>query len=243
MSLAEFKRRIKVGQPVTVVNHMHPTLSGKRTVHQVQSRALKTMAEGASDPWSVPWPAEGEWRIEDDTLHWVDPENPDNVRVSYAFSFDAAAQDKPETTADSSPGDAQESNLTSYRVTWTPKGKDEPHTERCLVSSEDMTRPGDPEQRDELLRKMLGIRFLPLGTTDPDNVVLLDVVPLCNCEPYPSEECAYAEHGGNRFFLRKSAKDGYETINDRHGDKLLGMVLNTLSVEFLTLIRQRYGHQ
>ncbi|MFD9815197.1 hypothetical protein [Streptomyces sp. NPDC059080] len=243
MSLAAFKRRIKVGQRVIVINFMHPTLSGERTVHQVQSRALKTMAEGARDPWSVPWPAAGEWRIEGDTLHWVDSENPDKVNVSYTFRFDTAEQAEPETTADGDPEGEQESLLTSYRVTWARKGQEQSRTETCIVDSNDMTRPGDPEQLRALLRKMLAVRHLPIGQVVPDNIVLQDVVPVCNCDPYPGQDCAWAEHKGERFHLETSTRPGYEVIADRHGDDVLGTVRNTLSVEFLALVREKYGHQ
>ncbi|MFC9755149.1 hypothetical protein [Streptomyces sp. NPDC056921] len=243
MSLAEFKRRIKVGQHVTVVNYMYPTLSGERTVHQVQSRTLKTMAEGARDPWSVPWPAKGEWRIENDTLHWVDPENPDKINVSYTFRFDAAEQDEPATTADRDSESEQESILTSYRVTWAQKGKDQSRTEICIVDSGDMARPDDPEQLNELLRRMLANRHLPIGQGSSSNIVLHDVIPVCNCEPHPGENCAWAEHGGYRFRLAPSTIAGFEAIHDRHGNKILGAVNNTLSVAFLTLVRQKYSHQ
>ncbi|WP_030894332.1 hypothetical protein [Streptomyces sp. NRRL F-5053] len=133
--------------------------------------------------------------------------------------------------------------LTSYRVTWSQKGQDKAHTTTCIVDSDDMTRPGDSEQRDELLRKTLAIRHLPTGQVVPDNIVLHDVVPVCNCEPYPGQDCAWAEHEGHRFHLETAARPGYEVIHDRHHDHVLGTVLSTLSVEFLTLVREKYGHQ
>ncbi|MET9360449.1 hypothetical protein ABZX93_06025 [Streptomyces sp. NPDC006632] len=135
------------------------------------------------------------------------------------------------------------SALTSYRVTWEQKGIDKSHTETCIVDSDDMTRPGDPEQRNGLLRKMLAIRYLPTGYAVPDNVVLQDVVPVCNCEPYPGQDCAFAYHGGERFYLTASSQPGYEVIRDHHREKVLGNVCHTLSVEFLTLVREKYGHQ
>ncbi|MET8342522.1 hypothetical protein [Streptomyces microflavus] len=132
--------------------------------------------------------------------------------------------------------------LTSYRVTWEQKGIDKSHTEVCIVDSDDMTRPGDKEQLHGLLRKMLAIRHLPIGQGVPDNIVLQDVVPVCNCEPYPGEDCAFAEHG-DRFYLTSSSQPGYEVIRDHHREQVLGNVHNTLSVDFLTLVRERYGHQ
>ncbi|MFE4335390.1 hypothetical protein ACFRQM_40095 [Streptomyces sp. NPDC056831] len=53
MSLSVFKRRLKAGQHVTVVNHMYTTLSGERTVHEVQTRGIKTLSESADSPWFV----------------------------------------------------------------------------------------------------------------------------------------------------------------------------------------------
>ena len=133
--------------------------------------------------------------------------------------------------------------LTSYRVTWEQKGIDKSHTETCIVDSDDMTRPGDKEQLHGLLRRMLAIRYLPTGYAVPDNVVLQDVVPVCNCAPYPGEQCAFAYHGGERFYLTASSQPGYEVIRDHHREKVLGNVCHTLSVEFLTLVREKYGHQ
>lgn len=139
--------------------------------------------------------------------------------------------------------DESTSVLTSYRVTWEQKGNDKSHTETCIVDSDDLTRPGDPEQLHGLLRRMLAIRHLPRGEVVPDNIVLQDVVPLCNCEPYPGQDCTWAEHKGHRFHLETSARPGYEVIVDRHGNDMLGTVRHTLSVEFLTLVREKYGHQ
>lgn len=107
-----------------------------------------------------------------------------------------------------------------------------------------MTRSDDAEQLNGLLRKMLAIRHLPSGYVVPDNIVLQDVVPLCNCEPYPSpENCTFAEYKGNRFYLNASSQPGYEVVRDHHREKVLGNVCHTLSVEFLTLIRRKYSHQ
>lgn len=133
--------------------------------------------------------------------------------------------------------------LTSFRVTWQQKGTDRPHTTTCIVNADDMTRPGDPEQRNDLIRRMLAIRHLPIGYCIPENVVLLDVQPVCNCEPYPGEDCRYAQQGGDRFYLTPSRKPNFETIMDNADDQPVGYVLNTLSVDFLTMVRHRYGHQ
>ncbi|MFD7537451.1 hypothetical protein [Streptomyces sp. NPDC059819] len=48
---------------------------------------------------------------------------------------------------------------------------------------------------------------------------------------------------GERFYLVASARHGYETVCDRHGDDVLGIVRNSLSVEFLTMVREKYSHQ
>ncbi|MGW1261262.1 hypothetical protein ACWD7Y_04775 [Streptomyces drozdowiczii] len=134
--------------------------------------------------------------------------------------------------------------LTSYRVTWAQKGIDTSHTEVCIVDSDDMTRPGDPEQLHALLRRMLAIRHLPIGYAVPDNVVLQDVAPLCNCEPYPGENCAWAEHKGERFYLTTSqAYAGSEVIHDRHNNRIVGIVSIGYSVKFLTMVREEVGHQ
>ncbi|MFH9731801.1 hypothetical protein [Streptomyces sp. NPDC017260] len=132
--------------------------------------------------------------------------------------------------------------LTSYRVTWTPKGKDEPRTAQCIVNTDDMTRPSDPAQRDELLRRMIGIRHLPHGQTSPDNVVLLMVDPICNCEPYPGEKCTWAVYKGERFALQSTSNSRYESIYDRGTGDIVGTVSISLSVEFLTMVRMRYEH-
>ncbi|MFI1408852.1 hypothetical protein ACH4Y0_02765 [Streptomyces sp. NPDC020707] len=116
--------------------------------------------------------------------------------------------------------------LTSYRVCWVQKGDDTSRTDTCVIDSNDMTRPGDLEQRNALLR------------------VLEDVIPLCNCEPFPGADCTWAKHKGERFYLATSAsRQGFESIWDRHHDAYLGSVHSTLSVEVLTLVREKYGHQ
>ncbi|MEU7146986.1 hypothetical protein AB0B15_02940 [Streptomyces sp. NPDC045456] len=82
---------------MTVVNNLHPTLSGERTVHAVQPNVLKTMVEGCTDPWVTRWPSRGEWRIVGDTLHYVDPENTDTILFSYTFHFDDEQPTGPRT--------------------------------------------------------------------------------------------------------------------------------------------------
>ena len=147
-------------------------------------------------------------------------------------------------TKDETESDDNTSVLTSYRVSWMQKGTDRSRATTCIVNSDDMTRPGDPEQLNALLRKMLAIRYLPIGQVVPDNIVLEMVDPICNCEPYPGENCTYAEHRGERFYLTTSiAFTGCEVIHDRHRDTILGIVHNTLSVEFLTMVRKKYQHQ
>jgi hypothetical protein len=133
--------------------------------------------------------------------------------------------------------------LTSYRVSWMQKGTDKSRTDTCIVDSDDLTRPGDPEQLRAHLRKMLAIRHLPIGQAVPDNIVLEVVDPICNCEPFPGDNCAFAEHGGERFFLATAKEHGFEWVTDRHDNRALGLVLNTLSVDFLTMVRARYGHK
>ncbi|PNE43398.1 hypothetical protein [Streptomyces noursei] len=247
MSLSAFKRRIRVGQQLTVVNTLCPNLSGERTVHQVQARGLQTLAAGATDPWFVRWPAQGEWRIEGDTLHFIDPENPDRIFFSYIFAFDAVEQTESEATVESDGAPKNEaepgSGLSSYSVTWSLKGKDQSSTETCIVDSDQMSRPSDQEQLRGLLRRMLAILHLPIGQVVPDNIVLLDVVPICNCAPFPGERCRYTEHNGYRFGLESSAHSGFEAIHDRADGRVLAVVTNTLSVEILTLVREKYGHQ
>ncbi|WP_434598163.1 hypothetical protein [Streptomyces sp. A5-4] len=150
MSLAAIKRRIREGQRVTVVNNMHPVLSGERTVHAVQTKGLRTMPEGEGTPWFVAWPRKGEWRVEGDTLHFVDVKNPDKIFVSYTFHFETEDQ-----TESDSACEEETSVRTRYRLTWQRTGTEKSHTEDCIVGSAQMTRPGDPEQ---LLRTMLAKR-------------------------------------------------------------------------------------
>ncbi|MFF1693065.1 hypothetical protein ACFVXC_05485 [Streptomyces sp. NPDC058257] len=134
--------------------------------------------------------------------------------------------------------------LTSYRVTWEQKGIEKSHTEVCIVDDNDMTRPGDKEQLHGLLRRMLAIRHLPIGYSVPENVVLQDVIPLCNCEPYPGENCAWAEHKGERFYMTTSQTfPQCEVIHDRHRNKIVGIVSIGFSVKFLTMVREELGHQ
>ncbi len=79
---------------------------------------------------------------------------------------------------------------------------------------------------------------------EPENITLFSIQPLCNCEnPELRSTCDFAEHKGVRFYLTASAHKGFEAVHDRHGDRLLGTVSITLSVEFLTLVREKYGHQ
>ncbi|MFJ4686529.1 hypothetical protein [Streptomyces sp. NPDC088789] len=235
MSLTEFKRRIQVGQRVTVVNYLHPHASGERTVDRVGSRGLKTKSENAESPWAVKWPRQGLWRIEGDTLHFLHETDPGRVVFSYTFHFDTEEQAEQEAS----------SVRTRYRVTWVRTGNDTPRTDACLVDSAEMTRPGDPQQRDHLIRLQLAKDWLPLGEMDPQNVTLSSVQPVCNCEnPELLSTCDFATHQGVRFYLTTSQTyAGCEVIHDRHNDKIIGIVSITESVEFLTQIREKYGHQ
>lgn len=88
MSLAAFKRRVAVGQRVTVVNNLYPRLSGERTVDHVQSRRLATRAEN-SGVWWADWPEAPLARIEGNTLHFLSEGDPAGVVFSYTFHFDA----------------------------------------------------------------------------------------------------------------------------------------------------------
>ncbi|WP_434598161.1 hypothetical protein [Streptomyces sp. A5-4] len=80
---------------------------------------------------------------------------------------------------------------------------------------------------------------------EPENITLQDVVPVCNCENSElSSLCDFAEDGGYRFHLETSnSYAGCEIVQDRASGRILGIVSNTLSVEFLTLVREKYGHQ
>jgi hypothetical protein len=214
MSLAAFKRRIHEGQRVTVVNHIHPALSGERTVHAMQTKGFKTMPEGKDTPWFVAWPRKGEWRVEGNTLHFVDIENPDKIFASYTFHFET---------------EEETSVRTRYRVTWQRTGTEESRTEDCIVDSAQMTRPGDPEQREQLLRTMLAKRSMPIGQMEPESITLQDVVPVCNCENSElSSLCDFAQDGGHRFHLETSnSYAGCEIVQDRASDRILGIVSNT----------------
>jgi hypothetical protein len=130
---------------------------------------------------------------------------------------------------------------TRFRVTWTRKGQDKPRTENCIVSDEYMTRPGDEQQRNDLIRRILANAYLPIGEMDPDNIVLLDVEPVCNCDDL--NNCTYSAHGGQRFALYSSPEPHMEWITDHHDSTAMALVRNTLSVEVLTLIRRKYSHQ
>lgn len=137
----------------------------------------------------------------------------------------------------------EESGFTRYRVTWTLTGTDKPRTTYHRIYDRDRKRPSDPGERDALLRQLIA-DALPLTTKKRwENVTLLDVVPLCNCSPHSGENCAYAGYGGERFSLVPATVAGWEAIRDRHGDEILGAVHSTLSVEFLTLVRNKYDHQ
>lgn len=136
--------------------------------------------------------------------------------------------------------------LTRYRVTWSRSGSEETKTTESVVDSEDLSRPGDADELNLVVRRNIANAYLPLGPRmpDPENVVIHDLIPLCNCEPYPSpESCTYATYKGNRFYLTAADRPGYETIRDHHREKVLGTVCITLSVELLTLVQQKYGHQ
>ncbi|MGW3153783.1 hypothetical protein [Streptomyces sp. NPDC001089] len=146
------------------------------------------------------------------------------------------------TTGKAEETEEAEEGRTLYRVTWTLKGTDKPRTQDCILDDADRTRPSDLTQRDFLLRKMIALRSTV--SMNPDDVVLMDVVPLCNCGPRPGRDCVYAEHRGQRFFLTTSvSRPGFENVHDRHGQALLGTVSNTLSVELLTLVQNKYDHQ
>ncbi|MFF4699883.1 hypothetical protein [Streptomyces chattanoogensis] len=192
---------------------------------------------GDEEPW---FDSDTEnWRCGDEDLVTLgDPSHPEFGLVDP----DPALEELEDNACDSTEAEETGSVLTRYRVTWTPKGRDEPRTNTSVVDSAEMTRPGDPEQRDQLLRIQLWSRLAD-GPSGSDSIVLLDVVPLCNCGPYPEPaNCLYAEHKGVRFHL-VSTEAEFEVIGDRHGDKTLGIVHNTLSVQFLTLSREQYGHQ
>jgi hypothetical protein len=135
--------------------------------------------------------------------------------------------------------------LTRYRVTWTLKGEDKPRTREYVMNLSRMRRPSDRKELEEMLQIRISLRDLPPGGPSYDDVVLLDVMPLCNCEPQPTKEnCAFRDHGGYRFYLTTSvAYAGFEVIRDRHDDTILGTVHAAHSVEFLTSMRNKYDHQ
>ncbi|MEV6309924.1 hypothetical protein AB0M10_15165 [Streptomyces sp. NPDC051840] len=247
MSLAAFRRTIRVGQRVTVVNHIHPHLSGERTVHAVRGRDLVTNAEGDPNPLRAAWPRSGEWRIEGNTLHWLAPPNhttPGHVRVSYTFHDDKP--EAPAATEDATTTPAEPEELWgSYRVSWEITGRNLPSRTTTLILDEaQIARFSDWDERLHAMRRMIANKYLPIGEMDPGNVTILDAHPLCNCAPFPDpKNCAYAEDKGHRFHLTRSSKPGYEVIHDRHRSKILGTVDIGLSVELLTLVQRKYGHQ
>jgi hypothetical protein len=240
MSLAAFKRRIKTGQRVSVTNNVHPHLSGERTVEKVQTKKLATRSQDGV--WWTDWPKALAVRIEGDTLHFLDADR-EKVAYSYTFHFEEH-QAEPEAPADSDapaehekpePGDGR----TRYRVTFAVKGEpDSERTVNCAIYDADRKRPGDQHERDEMLRQMLVHRsFVP---TTAAEIQLLDVVPICNCPQ--DAPCVYTERDGTRFVLASSAKPGYEIIIDRANGEILGTARNTLSVDFLFLVRSHYEH-
>ena len=87
VSLAAFRRRVAVGQRVTVVNNLHPRLSGERTVDQVQIRRPATRAEDGV--WWADWPKVPLARVEGNALHFLSDADPRRVIFSYTFHFDA----------------------------------------------------------------------------------------------------------------------------------------------------------
>ncbi|AZM47859.1 hypothetical protein DMB38_20540 [Streptomyces sp. WAC 06738] len=134
---------------------------------------------------------------------------------------------------------------TRYAVSWQWTGRPgQTRRSTCIVDSAQMTRPGDPEQRDQLIRTTLSKSSLPLDQ-GPENVILDMVVVLCNCEPLPTRQhCVYREHQGQRFYMTSSQTYAHmEVIHDRHRDRIIGIVSITESVAFLTQVREKYGHQ
>lgn len=89
VSLTAFKRKVKVGQTVEVVNNLYPHISGTRTVHKVQTRSLATLPDGKDRPTWTDWPKAALCRIEGNTLHFLHDTAPDRVIFSYTFTFDA----------------------------------------------------------------------------------------------------------------------------------------------------------
>ncbi|NUR01549.1 MAG: hypothetical protein HOY79_34975 [Streptomyces sp.] len=133
---------------------------------------------------------------------------------------------------------------TRYAVSWRWTDRpDKVRKSRPMVDSAHMTRPGDPEQRDQLIRVQMA-NLLPIGQ-GPENVILDSVVPICNCEPFPEPaNCLYRAHKGRRFYRTSSqAFADMEVIHDRSTDKIIGTVSITESVAFLTQVREKYGHQ
>lgn len=138
-----------------------------------------------------------------------------------------------------------ESVRTKYSVNWHWRERPDVVRRTCpIVDSADMTRSGDPEQRDQIIRVQLA-NLLPIGQGSAD-VILDTVTPICNCQPFPeSANCRYREHKGWRFYLTTSEMfSDCKVIHDRgNSHKILGIVNNAFSVEFLTLVRERYRHQ
>ncbi|WP_411087856.1 hypothetical protein [Streptomyces sp. 061-3] len=137
-----------------------------------------------------------------------------------------------------------ESVLTRYRLTWSrADGTGKERTVECFVDSADLARPGDMDELKLVVRKILANRYLPIGDMNPENVLLQDLMPICNCEDPSPGKCSYAEHRGHRFYLASSSRPGYEVVMDHHREKMLGTVCISLSVEFLTLVQMKHGHQ
>ncbi|MEU9599757.1 hypothetical protein AB0E06_23455 [Streptomyces sp. NPDC048109] len=184
----------------------------------------------------------GEWRIEGNTLHFLDDADPDRVVFSYTFHFD---------------NEEQLTMVRSVKVRWRempyrrPAEDDEPPWQAsvCTLDAHADERNTSMDNISDL-KKMIANAC---GVLQDANRIEIDAVTnVCNCHPHPSR-CAYEEKfKGRRFVVEKGTRIGHVSIFENIPNPADGYPDRRITVEnvrkdyvtgVLAVIVEQEGHR
>jgi hypothetical protein len=92
-TLAEVKRRVKVGMVLTCEHHLKPAISGPRPIVKVQANAIAysfTTEKGEQKTGWCYWPKAAEVKVDGDRVTFLDQPN-GSPAFTYVFPLEAAA--------------------------------------------------------------------------------------------------------------------------------------------------------